>query len=207
MKRSKSTLVLAALVLAAPSLAAADPTNDAVAKLKTGADCANKASTHKAWCPATEWAKGKPHTLKPGLWIGYSVSIEADTDVGVALTDDVSVVVMRIDKDGPQLSAQLMEVEGAPGVDTKQVDTISAQVAAALGGKGKVTLTKPMRAFTDGLKGRGTRAMTRTKDEWTWTTGSSTAQLREVGKAFIIVEIPDGGNAGRTITILTNRVK
>ncbi len=70
-----------------------------------------------------------------------------------------------------------------------------------------MTLTKAMRAFTDSLKGRGTRAMTRGKTGWTWTTDHSAAELREVGKTFIVIETPDGGSTGRTITILTNKVK
>ncbi len=210
MNRSSSSLMWlasAALVLGGVSSAAADPTADAVAKLRQGADCGNKASKHRLWCPAAEWAKGKPHTMKPGLWIGLSVSIEADTDLETALTDDASLVVLRVDKDGPQLSATLREVEGAPGVDTKAVDDATAAVRAVLAGKGKVTLSKPVRAFTDSLKGGGTRAMTRTKIEWTWTTGHGGAALREVGSAFVVIETPEGDNPGRTITILTDKVK
>ena len=200
-------LPIAALLLGLSSSARADATDDVAAKLRTAADCTNKASAKRAWCPAGDWAKGKPHTMKPGLWIGFSVSIENDTDISVALDDDVSLVVLRVDKDGPQLSATLRDVEGAPGVDTKQVDAVAAQVRATLAGKGKVTLTKAMRAFTDSLKGRGTRAMTRGKTGWTWTTDHSAAELREVGKTFIVIETPDGGSTGRTITILTNKVK
>ena len=200
-------LAAAALVLGAASPAMADTTDDVVAKLRTGADCANKASPHRIWCPVADWAKGKPHTMKPGLWIGFSVSIEGDTDVGTALADDVSLVMMRIDKDGPQLSAQLREVEGAPGVDTKQVDATAKQVKAALAGKGKVALTGGVKALADSLKGRGTRAMNRTKAAWVWTSESGSLELREVGKTFIVVETPAGDVPGRTITILTDRVK
>lgn len=210
MIRTSSTLsflAVAALFLGAAAPAAADPTDDAVAKLRTGADCGNKASPHKIWCAAADWSKGKPHTMKPGLWIGFSVSVEADTDIATALDDDAALVLFRVDKDGPQLSAQLKEIEGAPGVDTKQVDAAAKQVKAALAGKGKVKLSGAIKTLADSLKGRGTRAMTRQKSGWTWTTGSSAAELREVGKTFIIIETPDGGNPGRTITILTASVK
>lgn len=210
MTRTRSTLsilALAALVLGPAASAAADPTDDAVAKLRTGADCASKATPHKIWCAAADWGKGKPHTMKPGIWIGFSVSVDADTDLSTALTDDASLVFLRVDKDGPQLSATLKEIEGAPGVDTKQVDATAAQVKAALAGKGSVKLTGGIKTLADSLKGRGTRAMTRLKAGWVWTTGSSAAELREVGKTFVVIETPDGGNPGRTITILTNRVK
>jgi hypothetical protein len=211
MKRSGISLLvlpMAALLFGGVSPAAADATDDAVAKLRQGADCTNKASAHKIWCAAAEWSKGKPHTMKPGLWIGFSVSIEPDTDVGTALEDDVSLVLMRVDKDGPQLSAQLKDVEGAPGVDTKQVDAVVGKVRAALAGKGTVKLDGGIKAFGDSLKGRGTRAMTRQKAAWVWTTGhGSSVELREVGKTFVIVETPDGGTPGRTITILTEKVK
>lgn len=200
-------LAVAALVLGAASPAAADATDDVMAKLRTGADCANKASPHKIWCPAADWAKGKPHTMKPGLWIGFSVSIEADTDIGTALEDDVSLVMLRVDKDGPQLSAQLREVEGAPGVDTRQVDATAKQVTAALAGKGKVSLAGGVKALADSLKGRGTRAMNRSKASWEWKSESGSLELREVGKTFVVVEKPAGDVPGRTITILTNRVK
>ena len=35
----------------------------------------------------------------------------------------------------------------------------------------------------------------------------SEVALREVGSAFIVIETPEGDNSGRTITILTDRVK
>jgi hypothetical protein len=41
-----------------------------------------------------------------------------------------------------------------------------------------------------------------------WTTGhGSSVEMREVGKTFVIIETPDGGTPGRTITILTGKVK
>ena len=202
-----SYLAVAALVVGGVSPVAADPTDDAIAKLRTGADCANKASTHKIWCAAADWSKGKPHTLKPGLWIGFSVSVEDDTDIATALDDDAALILLRVDKDGPQLAATLKEVEGAPDVDTRQVDATSAQVKAALAGKGSVKLSGGIKALAASLKGRSTRPMTRDKSGWKWTTDHSAAELREVGKTFVIVEAPEGGNPGRTITILTDRVK
>jgi hypothetical protein len=203
-------LAVAALVMGGAAPLAADPTDDAMGKLRTSADCSNKTSPHKIWCAAADWSKGKPHTLKPGLWIGFSVSVEAgaDADLATALDDDAALVLLRVDKDGPQLSAQLKEVEGSPGVDTKQVDATAAAVKAALGGKGTVKLSGGIKTLADGMKGRGTRAMTRGKTGWTWTTDdNSSAELREVGKTFVVVQAPDGGNPGRTVTILTNRVK
>ena len=207
---TQSSLVLATLaaaLLGRAAPAAAGPTDDAVAKLRQGADCGNKASKHKIWCAAADWSKGKPHTMKPGFWLGFSVSIEADTDLATALSDDVSLVLMRVDKDGPQLSAQLRELEGAPGVDTRTVDALSAKVAAALAGKGTIKLDGAVKKFADSLVGRGTRAMTRNKDAWVWTTDAdSSIELREVGKTFVIVETPDG-STGRVVTILTEKVK
>lgn len=211
MLRTKFSLVLlplAAVLLGRAAPAAAGPTDDAMAKLRQGADCSNKASAHKIWCAAADWSKGKPHTMKPGYLIGFSVSIESDTDIDTALSDDVSLVIVRFDKDGPELSAQIREIEGAPGVDTKQVDALSSQVRATLGGKGSVKLAGAVKKYADSLVGKGTRAMKREKDGWVWTTENNSAiEMREVGKTFVIVETPDGGNTGRIVTILTEKVK
>lgn len=201
-------LAAAALVAAAASPAAADATDDAIAKLRAGADCTNKKSAHKDWCMA-DWAKGKAAALKPGLMIGLSVAIEADTDVDTALSDDVTLVFLQIDKDGPQLSATLKDVEGSPGVTTRHVDTATADVRKRLVSKiHSVKLGKELRAVANGLKGRSTRALTKGATAWTWDTGRSKAEMRQVGKYWVIVETPEGDDvAGRVITLLTTDVK
>lgn len=211
MKRSTSSLMLLALAAVGfgrSSLAAADATGDAIAKLAKGADCGNRTSAHKDWCPIVDWAKGKPAALKPSLMVGLSVAIESDTDVDTALTDDATVIALRVDKDGPQLSATLRDVEGAPGVTTRQVDPLEKDIRARLVGKiRKIKLGKEVRAFTDSLKGDGTRALTKGKDTWTWTTGHSSAEMRQVGKYWVIVETPDDSSTGRVISLLTTDVK
>ncbi len=211
MKRSTSSLMLlalAAVVFANVTPAAADATGDAVAKLLQGADCSNRKSAHKDWCMVADWAKGKAAAVKLGLMVGLSVAIESDTDVGTALTDDVTVVALRIDKDGPQLSASLRDVEGATGVTTRHVDALEADIRARLVSKiHKIKLGKEVKAFTDTLAGKGTRALMKGKDAWTWTTGHSTAELRFVGKYWVIVETPDDGSRGRVISLLTADVK
>jgi hypothetical protein len=210
MNRSTSKvlgLALATLALGLARPAAADATSDALAKLRAGADCGNKKTAHKAWC-LIDWAKSKPGAVKPGLMIGLSIAIEADTDVASALTDDVTVVVLQIDKDGPQLSANLKDVEGAPGVNAKAVDATAAAILDRLVSKThKVKLGKEVKAFADSLKGRGTRALTKGAAAWTWTTGHSAAELRLAGKYWVVVETPAEGSAGRVITLLTTDVK
>ncbi len=200
-------LALVAAIVGSAGLAAADATTDAVDRLRAGADCTNKKSPHLAWC-AIDWAKSRPGAVKPGLMIGLSIAIESDTDVPTALTDDVTVVVLQVDKDGPQLAANLKDVEGAPGVDTRAVDATAAAVRDRLSGKSrKVKLGKEVKAFTASLKGRGTRALNKGATAWTWATGKSAAELRQVGKFWVVVETPADGSAGRVITLLTTDVK
>lgn len=50
-------------------------------KLADAARCKDKASVWRAWCPATSWAKGKPGAPKPGVMVGVTVALAADTDV------------------------------------------------------------------------------------------------------------------------------
>lgn len=208
MKRwSSALIVLAGLTLAAGP-ARADATDDAVAALAKAADCGNKKSAHRAWCAAADWAKGKPAALKPGLMVGLSIAVEADTDLAVALTDDLTVVMLQVDKDGPQLAATLKDVEAGPDITSRNLDTTEAAITDLLGGKGrKVTLPKDVKTVATGLKGRSTRAVTKGKAGWTWTTGHSAAELRQVGKVWVVIEAPDGGAAGRVITVLTDKVK
>ncbi|HVV85115.1 MAG TPA: hypothetical protein VHE35_18750 [Kofleriaceae bacterium] len=199
-------MTLAALVFGHAGVASADDTADALAKLRQGADCSNHKTAHKDWC-MIEWDKGKAAAVKPGVMVGLSVGIEADTDVATALTDDVTPVVLRIDKDGPQLSANLHDVEGAPGITTKDVDALEQAIHDRLISKThKVTLAKPVKAFVDSLKGQGTRALTKGKESWTWSTGHSNAELRLAGKYWVIIETPEDGS-GRVITLLTDDVK
>jgi len=208
MKRWSSALVVLAGLTLAAAPALADSTDDAVAAVAKAADCSNKKSAHRAWCAAADWAKGKPAALKPGLMVGLSIAVEADTDLAVALTDDLTVVMLQIDKDGPQLSATLKDVEAGPEITSRNLDTAEAAITDVLTGKGrKVTLPKDVKTVAAGLKGKGTRAVSKGKTGWTWTTGHSAAELRQVGKVWVVIETPDGGAAGRVVTILTDKIK
>ncbi|MBK9031014.1 MAG: hypothetical protein IPL61_06710 [Myxococcales bacterium] len=65
-------------------------------------------------------------------------------------------------------------------------------------------LPKDLVAYLRTLKGE--HAVSKTGPAWTWT-GPGTAELRKVGKFWVVIETPSEGADGRFITILTDRWK
>lgn len=201
-------VVAVSSVLAAPAPARADDTDDLLAKLAVAADCGNRASVHRAWCPAVGWAKGKPGPLKRGFMAGVTVAITADADVGQALTNQVRFVILAVGKDGPQFSAALRDVQPETDEESVMVAKAVFGVAAVLKAKAKrVTLPPGLRAFADSLTRELTRALRRGQAGWTWTTDANTAELRRVGGFWVVIEAPKDGGAGRFVTVLTDKVK
>lgn len=204
-----ASLLLSLLLLVASSGAVrADATADVLGRLADAASCSDKASPLRVWCPAASWAKGKPAALKPGLMVGVTVAIAADSDVRQALSDKVTFVLLVVDKDGPQLSATLRDVNPESDDEARSVAEAIAGVATVLKGKARtVKLPKDLRAFADSLRGRSTRAVLRGKTGWTWTTEHNQAELRRVGTVWVVIETPRDGGAGRFVTVLTDKVK
>lgn len=209
MHRHLIALFLSAFVLVArPGTSHADDTAAMLAKLDAGAQCADKRSVWRAWCPAVQWAKGKPGTLKPGVMVGITVAIQADADVAQALSDKVTFVILAIRKDGKAMRATLRDV--TPDNDDEAAMLAEAVFATAgvLKGKAKVvTLASGLRAFADSLVAKAERQLTRTRTGWTWETDHNRAELRQIGAVRVVIETPKDGSAGRFITILTDKVK
>jgi hypothetical protein len=66
----RSRIIAIAALVTLSSTARADDTSDVVGRLGQAANCKDKASPLRAWCPAASWAKGKTGALKPGVMAG-----------------------------------------------------------------------------------------------------------------------------------------
>jgi hypothetical protein len=201
-------VVIAVVLGLGTSPAAADDTDVTLARLADAAKCKNKASPWRAWCPATTWAKGKAGALKPGVMAGITVAIAADADVQQALTERVTFVVLAVRRDGKKLVAALRDVKPENDSESEMVAKAVMGVAAVLKGKAKeVVLDKDLRDFADSLVAQASRDVAKTRTGWIWDTDDNHVELRQVGTAWVVIETPKTGGAGRFVTVLTPREK
>lgn len=186
----------------------ADDTDTVLVRLSQAANCKDKSSVWRAWCPAAGWAKGKAGSLKPGAMAGITVAIPADADVKQALSDKVSFVVLAVRKDGKKLLVTLRDVTPDNASESEMIAKALMGVAAVLKGKAKeVVLEKDLRGFADGLVAEANRETTKAKAGWTWETDDNRVELRQVGSAWVVIETPKAGGTGRFVTVLTSKVK
>lgn len=183
-------------------------TASATARLGVAANCKDKASPWRTWCGAATWAKGKPGTLKPGIMVGVTVALPADADVKQALSDRVSFVVLAARKDGAKLLVTLRDITPENAAETEMVAKAVMGVSAVLKGKAKAVVLEPdLRRFADSLLPAADRVTVRTKSGWTWENEANRAELRQVGNAWVVIETPKAGGAGRFVTVLTGKVR
>ena len=209
MIRSLFVVIITVCAFATTSARADDvDTANAAARLGVAANCKDKASPWRTWCPAATWAKGKAGTLRPGIMVGVTVALPADADVKQALSDRVSFVVLAVRKDGAKLLVTLRDITPENAAETEMVAKAVMGVSAVLKGKAKdVVLVPDLRGFADSLVPAADRLATKTKSGWTWENDANRAELRQVGNAWVVIETPKAGGAGRFLTVLTSKVR
>jgi len=203
--------VLVVCGAAAPAIGkrpAPDPTRDVLGALDQAAHCVDDKSPLRVWCIAANgWSSGTPAALPVGkVLVGITLARKvAATGAWDLLSDPtIKVAALAVTKVGKVVKVKLTDVE--PTSDAEHLMAAQALAAVTItfkGGKPAV-LPKDLKQYLKTLGKRGEHPVAKGAEGWTWT-GPGTAELRKVGKFWVVIETTSQGDDGRFITILTER--
>jgi hypothetical protein len=191
--------LLASCLATAWTPAAADVLDDRLARLRDGADCANKASPLRVWCPAADFKRGNAGPSLAGkTLVGFTVRLPDGGKVTDALSGNVSLAALAI---GPDGKAVLVDVRPTNKGEEEEVARGIISLTLVLKGQAATaTLAPGLAGYFKSVKGR--YPATKGADEWTWT-GAAPTRMRQVGKVWVVLETPADGK-GIFATVLTD---
>jgi hypothetical protein len=189
-----------------PPVVAGDPDGELIIELlsQVGDALGCPYSDHESaeFCIASEgWAAGTPGDLPAQMTtlLGSTVSLPEADPVDKALEQTVRLAALGI---RPFQARHLLRVVSFDGSEADVPATLTAVKKAF---KAKRPVELPL-TFHDVLGEVSREGYVVAKGErgWTWKSGATRAELRQVGSSWVVIEIPLEGDRGMFLSVFTD---
>jgi hypothetical protein len=200
MRRLAIVVAAGAAVAISSSAHAGKGTDFAIAKLTAAGGCKKKPQTHKAWCLASGWAKGKAAPLPKKALVGISISLSGTGEKPI-----VDFAAFVVDKGEVALAVWT----GDDNDGHSKADAIKALTAVLEGKQKTAKLDEEVAGHVDATK---TYTPDKKGGEWSWEVPQPDPflgeHIRKVGNVWVDVSTDvknkPNGDGSAMVTILTD---